>query len=252
MKLSELHRALKRRWYVALLGVLATVALCVMTSKAVPVRYHASAELVLLPPIANVDSGGNPYLALGGLQNVVDVLSRAMTDNSAVRTLRVNGVSNRYVVARDVNSSGPLIMIIADEPTAKRALASVRTIAKLIPPTLLRLQQNINVSTKNLITSTTVRSDDKATVVSKSQTRALIVAAGAGLGFTLFGTALVDAFIMRRQERKRRRAHTASRRRTAATPRDAEQDKPAEQPGSDEEASAQAHEPDYLLTDRRG
>jgi hypothetical protein len=181
--------------------VLATVALCGVVSETVPVKYQASAELTLMPPASSIDSGGNPYLALGGLKTVVDILVRAMTDDNTVRALLRVGVSNPYVVSPDLNSSGPLVLVTADGSTAKDALAAVRMIETRIPLTLLRLQQRINIPARNLITSATVRSGDKAVAVGSSKTEVLMGTAVAGLMFTLFATILLDAFVISRQRR---------------------------------------------------
>ncbi len=202
MTVASVTRALMRRWYVTVFGLIITAVLCSFAMQKVPATYSASGDILLLPPEG--PKGANPYLNLGGVAGVTDVVSRAMSDNRTTEGLNREGVTGTYTVQTDENMGGPAILVTGKGKTSEEALHTLRLVMARVPPTLQTLQEAppLNVPQVSLITATTLQTDVKPKVQSKNQTRALIGAAGVGLLLTVLLAVLTDVVLTRRSRPK--------------------------------------------------
>ena len=210
MLLADLPRVLARRWYLVLVGLSATVLLCMLATAAVPLRHAAHAELLLLPSPATTGEDGNPYAGLGGLGPAGDVLSKAMTDDDTRRELRAAGFDGTYEMGPDATSSAPLILITVEAGSPAGALDALDELLARVPTRLTRLQRDLGIGERALISSTVVTRSRTPDVVRTPQLRALLVATAAGLGTTLLGSAVMDAWLDRRRQRRQTVARTAA------------------------------------------
>jgi capsular polysaccharide biosynthesis protein len=214
----RLLRRFRRQWPIAVAGVIATVVLCAATLHIVPPTYTTKASLLLTPPPtpASVSTTGNPnpYMQLGGLQPLADIVSRAMMSSSSLATLRKAGLDGSYTVARDTTTDGPIVTVTTKAKTPAAALTDMRLVLNLAGPQLNNLQANQGVVDKNRVTTTVVARDTQAGTSRKSQIRALVVALVAGLVGTALAVSVVDLLMQRR--RKPKQAGRAIRRLTTA------------------------------------
>lgn len=211
---SDLPRIMVQRWYLTLIGLLITVTLCGLAALAVPVKYQAKAQILVLPPHTSVGTGGNPYLALGGLQAASDVLARAMSDGKTFQLLRSEGITGTYTVARDLTTSGPILLVAAADSTPEGALSTLNGILAQAAPRLAALQDDLNVPQSTRLTSDVFTQDTAASTQRKSQIRAVLVGFAGGLFVTIMLVSAADSVLIRRR-----------RRRAAATP-DPDLDRP--------------------------
>src|SRR5215470_17013903 len=109
MSLTGIGRTLIRRWYVTVLGLVLTIGLASVAASSSPPTYEARASVVLVPPKSNQLQ--NPFLGLGGLQEVSDVVSRAISDTATADAITAAGGSPKYSVGRDTSTSGPILLI---------------------------------------------------------------------------------------------------------------------------------------------
>jgi hypothetical protein len=198
-----------RRWYVALAGVLATIILCGLAVMMVPPKYKAQAVIVLIPPAVSPASsntvGPNPFLSIGTLVGLNDVLAQALTGGLAAQTLAKEGVTGTYNVTTNPLSNGPLLLLSGEAKTPAAAISIVRHVAALVPRTLTQLQTAAGVmSAQYYVTSSVINPPDRATKSRKSQIRAVIAGGAAGLVLTLLALAGTDKFLDRRSRRDRR------------------------------------------------
>jgi len=211
-----------RRWPVGLLGLLATVALCLAAIQLVPIRYSAKADLLLTPPQIAPTSGEtgnpNPYLQLGGLQPLADIMSRSMTSSSALDQLRQKGLVGSYTVARDTTTDGPILIVTASGDSSTAVLKDLALVIGSARPQLDRLQAARSVAGKNQVTTTVVAKDTAATPSRKSQVRALVVAIVAGLVGTALGVVVIDMLLLRRRVKRVASAQNPDMRGTRAPP----------------------------------
>ena len=202
----RLLRRFRRQWPIAVTGLIATVVLCAATLHLVPPSYTTKASLLLTPPPtpASVSTTGNPnpYMQLGGLQPLADIVSRAMMSSSSLAVLRKAGLDGSYTVARDTTTDGPIVTVTTKAKTPAAALTDMRLVLNLAGPQLNTLQANQGVVDKNRVTTTVVARDTQASPSRKSQIRALVVALVAGLVGTALAVSVVDLLMQRRRKPK--------------------------------------------------
>lgn len=202
MNFSGLPRLLWRRWYVTLSGLALTIVLCALAGSAVPPKYQAQGNVLLLPAAKSVGVGGNPYLALGGLTQASDVLAKALSDSTAADAVDRSGVGGKYTAITDPTSSAPMLLITATNTTPRGALDTLRELVALTAPTMQRIQSAIAVPADYQITTKVVSTDSKATVIHKNQIRAIVAAAAIGVLLTVLGVALATTLAERLARRR--------------------------------------------------
>lgn len=205
MESSGLLGAAVRRWYVTLFGVLLTAGLCAAAIVLVPAKYEATARVLLLPPQSSVGKGGNVYLALGGLDSAVAILGRTMSDAQADATLKAQGAMAKFTIEPDQLTSAPVLYLVSDDKTAGASMSSLGVALQMVPSTLDNLQRSAGVPASAYISSSVITQDESASVVRKTQIRALVVAVGAGFALTLVLLVLVDSRLRRRGQRRAQR-----------------------------------------------
>ena len=192
-------RLLLRRWYVVVVGLLATLALCFLASRFVPTKYEANAGILLLPPPSTAEGvPDNPFLSLGGLDTVSAVVARAATDRAMQQEVAKAGGTGSYTVEPDVASGGPVLLITVDDVTSAGTLTTLRVVSQRVPSLLTNLQTSSGVRENALIRSRELIRDNVAQPVRKPLIRAMLVALAAGLAGTVLVTSLVDGFLTRR------------------------------------------------------
>lgn len=207
----DLSGALRRRWYVVLLGLLLTPMLCLGALQFVGVKYEAKAMLVLLPPGASVPKAGNPYLNLGSMQPVVGVLSDSMLSQQTAQAVREVSPTASYTVAPDPATSGAVLIIDVKDTTSSGAAKVMKLLAALAPQQLNELQSAANTPSPGHITTDLVAQDTKPVASHKSQQRAGLLVAALGVALTVLAAAFTDGFAGRRS--RRRAARPGGRRR---------------------------------------
>ena len=202
MYLSDVLVGIARRWYVVVVGLLATGALCWGAILVVPVQYVATSSLLILPPASTVGTGGNPYLALGGLQSAADVLARALTDSTVTERIAPQSGKASYTVVSDHSTSGPILDIEVTDVTGGGAISKLGAVLGEAPAILHKLQTDVGAPSTTMMTVATITKDAVAQSQNKSQLRAVILAGVVGLAVTFFGANLLDAFLLRRAARR--------------------------------------------------
>jgi hypothetical protein len=202
MRMNDVGTALRRRWYLTLVGLLATVVVVLGVMRLVPATFQTQANVVLLPPQSSVGQGGNPYLYLGGLQQASDILTRALTSDDA-RTKVKNAVNSvDYDVLPDATTSGPVLIVTARGKTQAAANGLRQTVLDAVPTTLVQLQDTLNVPSNARITSMVLTADDVPKPVTKTQMRASIAAGALAAVMFAMLIGLFDGLATARRQRK--------------------------------------------------
>jgi capsular polysaccharide biosynthesis protein len=232
LDLIQLFRALGRRWYAVVFGVVMTALAAVLMLRVVPVTYDAHASMLLLPPTKTVtESNGNPFLVLGGLDTVAGVLSLSLTDSATVSKIAPPSSKTTYTVAPDQGIPGSVVDISTSARSATEALALLHTVEDLSTQRLAELQNQVNAPEGSQARIMVITDNNKANPNISALSRALIVVVAVGLVLTFLLTISLDAIIRRRATRKARRKAKAQ----AQEPQAASDDAAAE--SSDEDAA---------------
>jgi hypothetical protein len=213
---SGLPGILLRRWYLTLVGLLVTVGLCFLATVLVPPTYSAKSNILLVPPPSASQNGNNPYLSLSGLTLAADVVQRAMSGTEAAQTLQARGVTGKYSTVRDLTTSGPVLLVTATGNTPAIALDSLNKVVALVAPTARSVQQAISVPSSAQFQTYVITKDDRTSTVRKTEIRALVVAAAAGIFLTLIAVAVLDSLLVRGSRRRALRRERAQQAEVAA------------------------------------
>lgn len=200
MSLLNVRRALTRRWYVVLLGLLLTVGGAVMVARLVPAQHELTADVLLIPPKSEVAAAGeNPYLNLNGLENMSGIVARAVTSTDAADQLLNAGHASDYTVEQDQTTPGPVLLVTVDDQSLQGAKDSLTAVLDLIPVQLRSLQEMVATPPKAFITSTVIKQDVVGKTVRTSQLRALVGTVGGGLAMTVLLAMGLDALLRSRR-----------------------------------------------------
>lgn len=207
MDLAELLRAVGRRWYVLVLGLLTITGLVFLTLRFVPVTYDAKSSILLLPPASAVEKSGNPFLGLGGLDLVAGVLGKSLTDSESVRSIIPSDSKGEYTVEKDASVSGSVLEVAATDASPRAAFATLNAVLDLATRRLDQLQSAAGAQATSHVRLMVITNNTVAEPNIASLARALIVVVAAGLSLTLLLTVGIDSAARRRRARKVERQH---------------------------------------------
>jgi hypothetical protein len=205
MDLVETMRALGRRWYVLLTGMLLTGGLVYGTLNVVPLTYDVQASLLLMPPADSPANNGNPFLNLGGLDVVAGVLTKSLTDESSGAVIAPHGSDAKYEVAVDATVPGSVLAVTATDITPRGALAVLGRVQSLAESKLSDLQADAGSAANDRVHLMVITSNETPTPDYSSLLRPLLVVIAGGIVVSLLCTVAVDALI------RSRRLRTAAR-----------------------------------------
>jgi len=209
VKLNGLVGLATRRWYLIVVGLLVTLPLSSLAAQHVAPTYTMRASVVLLAPDKTVGVGGNPYLAMGGLEAAVDVAAAGLSaDPVQERLVRTGATSG--TVERDSSTAAPILLVTVEAPSAETAAKGLSTLVAEVPTTLSTIQDAAGVEDRQRIQSEVVASSKRPVVSHKPQLRAALMVLAAGMAGTLMMAAIADNLLLRR---KRRRARDSEERR---------------------------------------
>ena len=200
MLLREVIASLVRRWYLTLAGLLVTAGLVALALAFVPPSWESKASLVLLPPKSSVPSGSNPYLSLGGLAPTLDLLVASLDDQQTRLDMQQLSQTAEYTVLADRSSSGPVLLIVAQDRTPEGAVAIRDELLRQSSDRLATLQSDLSIPERARITSSVLTFDGQPELAGRNRLRAVVVAVAAGLFGTLIVVSLIDGLLVRRRE----------------------------------------------------
>jgi len=125
-----------------------------------------------------------------------------MSDGKTFQLLRSEGITGTYTVARDLTTSGPILLVSADDSTPAGALSTLNGILAQAAPRLSALQDDLNVPQNTRLVSNVFTQDTVASVQRKSQIRAVLVGFAAGVFVTIMLVSAADSALTRRRRRR--------------------------------------------------
>ena len=192
MFLNNLGRELLRRWYFVLAGIILTASCGIFAWTAVPPTYQATSTAVLLPPTSLVGETGNPYLFMGGLDQVLTVLTVRLSSTEVAEPL-IHGRGNlSYAVEKDPNSPGPIMLITTQGDSKDSAMQLLDDVARVVPENLIVLQDQLRIPTYSRVGLMTIVRDETPVRLIKDQLRLVLGVVALGLTITVLATALLD------------------------------------------------------------
>lgn len=198
MQLGTVLRSLVRRWYLVLLGLILTLALCYQVQQATPEKYKSQASLVIMPSAQSVGEEGNPYLNLGGMGEALDILTRRLSSEEVRKQIAGEFPGSAYTAETDKGTSGAILLITSTSSNASDALGTTQAVMDEAPKLLGQMQEALNVPQTSRISTMTLLVDSKATPETKARTQILLISAAGGLGLTFVLVVLIDSILKTR------------------------------------------------------
>ncbi|WP_454109472.1 hypothetical protein [Leifsonia shinshuensis] len=267
----DVLRALGRRWYIVVTGLLMTVALALGAYHITPPNYTASGLILLLPSKTQIGPGGNPFLALSDLDQPAGILVAYFSGASAQADVKAQYRTAQYTVQISSSARGPIIEVDVTDKTSAGTLGALDYITSQIPEELHRLQAAVAAPANAIITSMPLTIDGKAKADYSGTIRMVITATLIGLLVTGVVTFAVDGLLASRRARRQAKAEkegaaaaaahapappapptphrtpwrrpAAGRQSPPADVRDAQEPAPAHEPNDVHDQPGTAHEP---------
>jgi hypothetical protein len=204
----DVLRALGRRWYVLVAGLLITVGLAVGAYRVTPPNYTASGLILLLPSKTAIGPGGNPFLALSDLDQPAGILVAYFSGSSAQAQVKAQAPTAQYQVLINTSARGPIIEVDVTDKSSAGALKALDYVTEQVPVVLNRLQTQVSAPPDAIITSMPLTIDSKAKADYSGTIRIVIAAVVIGLLLTgLIAFALDGLLASRKARRQARQEH---------------------------------------------
>ncbi|WP_295122199.1 hypothetical protein [uncultured Leifsonia sp.] len=204
----DVLRALGRRWYVLVAGLLITAGLAVGAYRITPPNYTASGLILLLPSKTAIGPGGNPFLALSDLDQPAGILVAYFSGSSAQAHVKAEAPTARYQVLINTSARGPIIEVDVTDKSSAGALKALDYVTEQVPVVLDRLQTQVSAPADAIITSMPLTIDSKAKADYSGTIRIVIAAVVIGLLLTgIVAFALDGLLASRKARRQARREH---------------------------------------------
>ncbi len=221
MSLSEFFAVVLRRWYVAVPGFLLACALAVGVFSIIPPTYESKVQLLLVPPNIPTSPGAglsNPYLNFGpGLLTTADILSVSETSQDAAKRVAATGGRSLYKVARDQNTSGPVIDVSATDKDAGAAAKTASVVVKQLTTDLNSAQQKAGAPQSTWIKAQVLTQSPTPKKLLKSAIQASLAVGLGGIFVTVLAAVLLERRALKRQRRAARRDVAPASRKSGPT-----------------------------------
>jgi len=201
VSLLETLRALWRRWYITIPGLLLACAAAFGAWYAVPPSYERNATELLLPGKHDIPTGSNPLLYLGGLSSSADVLARAVGADNVLKDVTEGHRGTDVVIQRDGSSGTPFIEITVTAQTDADARDVLTAMVDRTATVLAGLQESQHIPATDRIT---VEPITVATTSTLQQRTRLIATSAAGVvvaALALLLAALIEGLASQRRRR---------------------------------------------------
>ncbi|MCT9818990.1 hypothetical protein N3K63_01680 [Microbacterium sp. W1N] len=208
--LTEVFRALGRRWYVVVVGLLMTGALAYGAYTLTPTQYTSRGLILLLPSEEAATAAGNPFLALSGLEQPAGVVVAYFASSSAQNEIADLSPTAEYLVAIDDSTRGPAISVNVTDVSAESSLSTLEHLMTRVPEELARIQNELDVPAEAAVGSMTLTADEAAEPDRSGTIRMTIAAVAVGVLLTGISAFALDGILLRRARRTAQREEDAT------------------------------------------
>lgn len=205
MEMGVLWGSMRRRWYLVMVLAILTCAATFLVAQRVGPTYEAGGTVLVFPPAQSTASDGtrsqgNPYLALGGVNQARDVIVRALTSKKVSDEFgKTYPTGMSYEIVPDYTNSAPIILFTVEASNPDVATAALDALVSLVPVELRELQSGLGLPEPQQVSSVVLTSDKEPATTHKSMIRSAIIAGAAVGGSGLLLIALIDGLLAGRR-----------------------------------------------------
>ncbi|GAB3254481.1 hypothetical protein [Nocardioides dilutus] len=200
---------LRRRWRLALAGLLLTIAFCGNVLASAQPYYQATGQMLFLLPPTNPDPTRppvNPYLNLqDGMGTTANLISGMVTTKDVEDQLARRGLTAEYTVTY-LSQTGPILQVDASHPDPQVADRTRDAVMDLVDAELATLQQEADTPKNQLMTATRPTVSKHPVALYGGVYTAAGVTAITGLLLVMLLCFAVDRRLLRQRSRRDARA----------------------------------------------
>ncbi len=172
MDFGEIFRVLRRRWRVSVPALLLTMIAAVGAYLAWPTTYQSTAEITLLGPrslATQPGNGNNPYLVVGGLGPLSNILVSDLSTQQAAQQLAARGVTETFTPGIPPFAAGPFVTLELEGKDPAAIQRSMPVVISFAEQRLKALQENRSIRTPSvgLVGATVIAQPNAPTPVLK-------------------------------------------------------------------------------------
>lgn len=193
MRFRELGASVRRQWIIAVLGLALTGVAGYVALQLVPVSHRASAHVLLLPGQSTIPEEGNPFLHLGGIHPMRDILSRSVMADEVSEHLLQGTTDTSYEVVPDGASAAPAVVATVQGPASTQTLRTLDEVLAQVQVSLTTVQDELGIPEVAQISDMVLSVDEQTELVRSSTVRAVVAAIVLGMVLTFVLTIWVDS-----------------------------------------------------------
>jgi hypothetical protein len=150
MDFGEVFRVIRRRWKIAVSVLVLTVIAVAVVYAGWPTKYQSTAELSLIGSsamAAQPPNGNNPYVVVGGLEPLANILASDLSSGQAGQQLQALGMTNGFTATVPAFAAGPFISLTVTGRNSSSVLGSMPVVINFAKKRLQQLQETGAVRT---------------------------------------------------------------------------------------------------------
>ena len=150
MDFGEIFRILQRHWRISLPVLLLTVLATAGMYLAWPAKYQSTAQITLVGPqsLATAQgNGNNPYLVVGNLVPMANILATNLSTEQAVQQLNAMGVTGTFTAVVPPFAAGPFIALTLEGKDRAAISRDMPVVISFTKKQLRAMQDNGSVQT---------------------------------------------------------------------------------------------------------
>ena len=150
MDFGEVYRVIRRRWKIAVSVLVLTVIAVVVVYAGWPSKYQSTAELSLIGSsamAAQPPNGNNPYVVVGGLEPLANILASDLSSGQAGQQLQALGMTNGFTASVPAFAAGPFVSLTVTGHNSGSVRDSMPVVINFAEKRLQQLQQTGSVRT---------------------------------------------------------------------------------------------------------
>lgn len=202
MAISIARSPMVRRWYIMILGLLATGALMWGSLAVAPVHYTGRGLVMLLPSRDLIGPNGNPLLNLGGLELPARVLVAYYASQPVQSELEAFAPEAEVGVTIEPSTAGPIIAVDVGAASPEEVLRVLEHVVDSVPTSLASIQADLGAKGNAAMRAVPLVVDNEAKRDYATGVRLILAAAVVGLVITLAATFAVDGLLSQRAAKR--------------------------------------------------
>ncbi len=150
MDFGEVFRVLRRRWRIAVPVLVLTVIAVIVVYVAWPTKYQSTAQLSLIGSsdmAAQPPNGNNPYVVVGGLEPLANILASDLSSDQAGQRLQALGMTNGFTASVPTFAAGPFVSLTVTGHNSGSVRDSMPVVINFAKKRLQQLQETGSVQT---------------------------------------------------------------------------------------------------------